>query len=637
MTGEQTASANGNFGWLSVCGREPDAQIGVSMGKEYEVLSYTRRPLEDDVYSEKLAYSMHLALREKGEAWKPLNHNSGILYAKATQNPDGTLHAKSLKNPWIFMRKEGGFGVIAQRIETDGRADGEAAGKLLLFITEDLIRYQEEPLLDMGRGKEITDAVCICHEEGGYLFRWLEADGTLCEAWADGLENGKIKDVHVIETSMAQGTASLVAPVEVPFGSSLPEGAVVRNVLPISQEVAERLQRRFITPVNTANEVPQQIRAENAQKLREVKALARYSDGSSVEKRVDWFMDDVDWEKPGSYEVEGLVHQDRYEFPVAWHRADPCIGKWEGSYYFIATNDADDNHTLFIRKADTIPGLVTAQEVKILDSNMYPHLGNLLWAPEFHIIKDRLYIFHAGTPQEFHKEQSHVMALKKGGNPMKASDWEMPVRVVRKDGSPLYVPGITLDMTEFEAGGKYYVCWSQRQFEPVDQGAWLYIACIDPEEPWRLVNEPVLLSMPEYGWANNHTFVDEGPFALKRDGKIYLTFSSAAVDSTYVVGLLSADENADLLVPENWTKENYPLLSSRSVEGEYGTGHNSYIEDEDGLVWNAYHARPGIKGPRSSGIRRVHFNADGFPVLDMTEEADLKPELAWVKTTVLVP
>ena len=194
-----------------------------------------------------------------------------------------------------------------------------------------------------------------------------------------------------------------------------------------------------------------------------------------------------------------------------------------------------------------------------------------------------------------------------------------------------------MDMTVIKAGGKHYVCWSQRQFKPVDQGAFLFIATIDPDKPWVLTSDPVLLSMPEYSWANNHTFVDEGPFALYRDGKVYLTFSSAAVDSTYVVGLLTADENADLLNPDNWVKENYPLLSSRSVEGEFGTGHNAYVIDEDGLVWNTYHARPGVEGPRSSGIRRVHFNAAGFPVLDMTEELDLKPELADVKTIVVVP
>lgn len=560
-----------------------------------KLLCYTRIPKEDAIYSKKLAYSVHLALQDADGNITPLNHNSGIVYAKATQNEDGTLNAKCLKNPRIFVMKCGKYGICAERIEADGSQDITADGKLLLFTSEDLIHYQEQLITPQ-----------------------------------------KLFDISADITLIQPKKMTLVIPAD----SMLPEGAVMGNVLDIPEHVAEKLKIRFTTPENISNQVPEQVTASTLEELKSIKTLARYSDGSSVEKRVDWYTESIDWNKPGSYEVEGRVHQDRFEFPVAWHKADPCIGRWNGKYYFISTNDLDREHSIYIREANTIPELVTAQQVKILDAYTYPHLGNLLWAPELHVIDGRLYIFHAGTPQAFFEEQSHVMALKEGGNPMKASDWEMPRRVLKKDGSYLYEnsgQGITLDMTEFEAGNKHYVCWSQRQFLPVDQGAWLYIACIDPKTPWKLTTDPVLLSMPEFGWANNHTFVDEGPFALKKDGKIYLTFSSAAVDSTYVVGMLTADENADLLNLDNWVKENYPLLSSRSVEGEFGTGHNAYVTDDDGLVWNTYHARPGIDGPRSSGIRRVHFNVEGFPVLDMTEEMDLKPELAAVRTTVIVP
>ena len=600
-----------------------------------KLLCYTRTPQEDSIYSAKLAFSMHLALQEPDGKITPLNHNSGILYVKATQNPNGTLNAKSLKNPWLFSMADGSFGVVAQRIEPNGSDDPDMAGRLLFFTSSNLINYQEQQLLELDTDAAIEDVMCR-YSDHKYQLMWKEKNGSCffleAESWeeiAHGCKKQELPPDVFLKESMSAKQLSI---------ECLPEGAQLRNVLEISDDLAAGLKTRFLTPVNIANEVPDRVQASSPAELNRIKAVARYSDGSCVEKRVDWYTDEIDWTKPGRYTVEGRVHQDRFEFPVAWNKADPCIGKWKGKYYFISTNDLDHEHSIYIREADSIPELVTAQQVKILDAYTYPHLGNLLWAPEFHVINDRLYVFHAGTPQAFLEEQSHVMALKEGGNPMKASDWEMPVRVVRKDGSPLYGgEGITLDMTEFEAGGKHYVCWSQRQFVPVDQGAWLYIACVDPQKPWKLTTDPVLLSMPEYGWANNHTFVDEGPFALFHEDKIYLTFSSAAVDSTYVVGLLSADPNTDLLNPENWVKENYPLLSSRSVEGEFGTGHNAYVTDEDGLVWNTYHARPGVSGPRSSGIRRVHFNVEGFPVLDMTEEMDLNPELAAVKMEVEVP
>ena len=601
----------------------------------YELLCYTRQPGEDSIYSEKLAYSMHLALRREGEGFVPLNHNAGILYAKATQREDGTLHAKSLKNPWLFQMADGTFGITAIRTEADGSEDEESRGKLLLFTSKDLVRYHEEELLDLNTGVHVEDAVCRYDaDKGCYCLKWKDAQGG---CFAYNLPELSGEAVKAAQPERLEAGVVLAKMAVLPDSQEAPEGARLRNIISIGEETAERLRCKFLVPVNVANEVPERICAASPEDVKKVRANAKYSDGTCVEKRVDWYTGEVDFAHPGTYRVMGRVHQNHYEFPVAWHRADPCIGKWKGKYYFIATNDYDSNHSLYIREADTIPELVTAQEICILNTSMYPHLGNLLWAPEFHIIRDRLYIFHAGTPQEFEKEQCHVMALKENENPMKASDWEMPVRVVKKDGSYLYgEQGITLDMTEFEVSGRVYAAWSQRQFHPVDQGAWLYIAELDPEEPWKLISDPVLLSMPEYGWANNHTFVDEGPFALITDKKIFLTFSSAAVDSTYVVGLLSADPDADLLNPESWVKENYPLMSSRSKEGEYGTGHNSYVTDEDGLVWNAYHGKPGVDGPRSSGLRRVHFGADGYPILEMTEEKDLAPELTEVSMEVVV-
>lgn len=230
------------------------------------------------------------------------------------------------------------------------------------------------------------------------------------------------------------------------------------------------------------------------------------------------------------------------------------------------------------------------------------------------------------------------MTLKEGGNPINKEDWSKPQKILKKDGSVLCEAGktISLDMTCFQWEGDYYVIWSQRQFLPKDLGAWLYIAKLNPKEPWKLLTDPVVLSKPDYGWANNHTFVDEGPFALIRGNKLFVTFSSAAVDSSYVVSYLEITKGKDLLEASNWRKNNYPILTSRSVEGEYGTGHNAYVIDDDGTVWNTYHARPGAEGVRSSGVRRVHFDVDGCPVLDLTEDLDVVEEYRDVTTKVII-
>ncbi len=157
-----------------------------------------------------------------------------------------------------------------------------------------------------------------------------------------------------------------------------------------------------------------------------------------------------------------------------------------------------------------------------------------------------------------------------------------------------------------------------------------------PDNPWQLLSDPVVICKPEYGWENNHVFVVEGAYALITDEKLFVTYSGALVDATYSVGLLVAEKDEDLLDPESWTKINYPLLTSSSIPGEYGPGHNSYVIDEEGTIWNAYHARPGVNGPRSSGLRRVHFDIDGYPRLDLPQEKDLKPALLNVSTELVV-
>lgn len=592
----------------------------------YYLLCYTRVPVDETTYAPKLAYSMHVAYSENKCDFQPLNHNSGILFAKATDNSDGTLNAKSLKNPYLFYRKDGSFGVLAISVLGDGSEDISSKGSVLFFTSTDLLHYKEEGLIDLKGDTFVQDITCHYDmSQMKYIIRWSDTEGNYYQ--------NKTSDLSPqCELSAPKKTEAFsIEPVTTDI-----EGAVPRNVISISKEIACKLVGKLTVPENISIEVPKECKAACEEDLKKIKAIAGYSDGTTAVKNIDWDESEIDWKKPGTYHIKGRVHQDHFENPIAINRADPCIGRWNGKYYFIATNDADNNHSLYIREADNIPDLLQAKEHKILDTTMYEHLGNLLWAPEFHIVRGELYIFHAGTPGEFVKEQSHVMKLKKGGNPIKAEDWTMPLRVLKKDGSYLYDAGITLDMTCFEHGEDVFVVWAQRQFTPVDQGSWLYIAKVSPEEPWKLITDPVLLSKPDYGWANNHVFVDEGPFALITDKKVFLTFASALIDETYTVGLLSADLDVDLLDVASWTKENYPLLTSRSVPGEYGPGHNSYVTDEDGTVWNAYHARFGIGEPRSSGIRRVHFDMEGYPVLDLVEEKDLNKELAEVHTIVSV-
>lgn len=567
---------------------------------------YSRRPVSEAEYAPRLGLSMHLGY-ETPKGFEPLNHNYGILFVKACQDPkSGQIFPKSLKKPFV-LPYDGGFKIIAIRTEANGEEDESSLGCAVLFETVDLVHYHEiglvklcdEPLLDV--------ALKIC-PESGHLVAKYSAGGKIYRRKlnADFEPTEDVKECGNLGKDYTECNI---------------EGAYDAVAFDVPKKEADYALKKLLTPKAVSVEYEKEVERSG---LKDFRVIVHYSDGSTHKKRVDWLSSE-------NGEITGKIHVDHYDFPIATNRADPCVYFYKGNYYFIATNDADGNKTLYARRAKTIPELVSAPEKLILDAYTYPHVGGLLWAPEFHSIKGREYIFHACTPKEFGDEQSHVMILKDGGELDDKNSWEAPRKVLKKDGTPLYDKGITLDMTTLESAGHYYVAWSQRQFNPIDLGAWVYIAEINPDEPWKLISDPVLLTIPEYGWQNNHTLVDEGPFMLKSGGMIYLTFSSALVDSTYCVGMLSAKDGSDLLDPASWTKSNYPILHSLSKPGEYGPGHNAYVVDEYNDIWNTYHARPGIDAPRSSGIRRVHIGFDGEPVLDLLEQNELPSGIKTIK------
>ena len=180
------------------------------------LLNYTRAPVNEVLYDPKLAFSMHLALSEDGSQYRALNHNSGVLFAKATENADGSLNPKSMKNPWLFRLPNGGFGVAAIRTGGDGEDDEESRGCVLCFRSDDLLCYEELGLLKLGTDY-VEKVQCSCNADTGDIaVIWQERDGGCCvssvpgNAWrpsADGgLVLGRVPEVREnFESSVLTG------------------------------------------------------------------------------------------------------------------------------------------------------------------------------------------------------------------------------------------------------------------------------------------------------------------------------------------------------------------------------------------------------------------------------------------------
>ncbi|MCR5503846.1 MAG: family 43 glycosylhydrolase [Lachnospiraceae bacterium] len=308
----------------------------------------------------------------------------------------------------------------------------------------------------------------------------------------------------------------------------------------------------------------------------------------------------------------------KYRFPLAEGYGDPVIFSRDGKWYFISTNDNTDDIGIYVREADTVQRLFDKETEQhlILPYDPDRNLIQTFWAPELHLIGDELYILFAVSGKQW-GPQCHMMKLKKGGSIIDPDSWYDPVKVLKKDGSPLARGAITLDMTYIKAGKGSYVVWSYREhiMDPLDTGSMLYIASVDEKQPWKLTSDPQLLSRPLFGWENvAGTINNEGPYAFIRGNTVYLTYSGGSANAyTYAVGLFTADYNADMLDPASWTKRTAPILTFYNVD-EFGPGHNSFFTDENGDLMIAYHAETGIKEHlRCDMIRRVCFKKDGTP------------------------
>jgi GH43 family beta-xylosidase len=176
-----------------------------------------------------------------------------------------------------------------------------------------------------------------------------------------------------------------------------------------------------------------------------------------------------------------------------------------------------------------------------------------------------------------------------------------------------------LDATTFEHTGKRYLIWAQN-VRGGEHGTVLVIS--EMENATTLTGPEVVITEPEFSWERVKYNVNEGPAVLRRNGKIFVTYSASATNDNYCVGLLWIDEDAELLDAANWNKSPGPVFYTNGEVDRYGPGHNSFTTAEDGeTVIMIYHARDykEIQGHelsdpnRATWARVVHWTENGFP------------------------
>lgn len=311
----------------------------------------------------------------------------------------------------------------------------------------------------------------------------------------------------------------------------------------------------------------------------------------------------------------------RYENPVIIQRADPYIYKHtDGYYYFVASVPA--YNLIELRRAKTIDGLAHAMPRTIWrkhDSGTGSQ-SELIWAPELHYTDGKWYVYYAASHTTAFDEngmfQHRMFAIEcDAEDPMETEEnW------VEKGQIETHLDSFALDATSFELNDKLYYVWAQKDPE-IKGNSNLYIA--EMENPWTLKTAPVMLSKPEFDWETKIFWVNEGPAILKRNGKVFLTFSGSATDENYAMGMLWIEDDKDVLDATNWHKLDHPVFQSDMENGLYGPGHNSFTVAEDGETdLLVYHVRNylDIKGDplydpnRHTMVQPFEWDDEGFPV-----------------------
>lgn len=297
--------------------------------------------------------------------------------------------------------------------------------------------------------------------------------------------------------------------------------------------------------------------------------------------------------------------------PLIEQRADPWILKHDdGFYYFIAT--APEYDRIELRRAKTIGGLAETEPTAAWQKHESGPMSWHIWAPELHHVDGKWYIhFAAGEKDDIWKIRMWVLE-NESANPLEG-EWSEKGEVKTKWDT------FSLDATTFAHQGKRYLVWAQHAPE-FKGNTDLYIA--EMENPWTIKQPQVRLTRPEYTWETQGYLVNEGAAVLKRNGKIFISYSASATDHNYSMGLLWMDEAADPLDAEAWHKSPVPVFVSSPPNSQYGPGHNAFTVAEDGKTdLLVYHARQykeiegqALNNPdRHTRVQILNWRADGFP------------------------
>ncbi|MFI6028158.1 family 43 glycosylhydrolase [Amycolatopsis magusensis] len=285
--------------------------------------------------------------------------------------------------------------------------------------------------------------------------------------------------------------------------------------------------------------------------------------------------------------------------PVKANGPDPWL-RYHDGYYYLATTTWTSKITM--RRSATLAGLASAPETVVFDLAGRPNGCCNLWAPEFHLLDGRWYLYYvAGQNVSDYVPTQRLHVLESDGtNPMgpyrfKAdlgNTWELDPSVLQANGR-LYLLGSAMDGTQS-------------------------LTITPLSNPYTISGARRTISQPTLPWEQQTAAVNEGAEPLYRNGKTMIVYSASACwGPDYKLGLLTFT-GTDPLNRAHWTKAPDPVFQRNDAHGVFAPGHNGFFKSPDGKEdWIVYHANNSASGGcdmnRSARAQKFTWNADGTP------------------------
>lgn len=312
-----------------------------------------------------------------------------------------------------------------------------------------------------------------------------------------------------------------------------------------------------------------------------------------------------------------------YNNPLLPSGTDPYAIFYNGKYYYMQGTGTDK---LAIWETTDITDIKHAKCKDIWTSDNKAYSFNI-WGAELHRINNKWYIYFAADDGKLDNHQLYVLE-NESPDPMKGT-FKMKGAIKTNNEWNWGIQATTIVHK-----GVQYLLWSgwpKRRITTETQC--LYIASMS--NPWTLESSRILISKPEYEWERQWVnpdgtrtaypiYVNESPqFFHSRDNrKILIYYSASGCWTPYnCIGMLTANDNSDLLNPASWTKNPSPVFQQSQENGVYGPGSPCFVTSPDGNEYYIlYHARniPNSDGgpeTRSPRIQKIGWDTNGMPVL----------------------